>query len=100
MFIISVSSSFVFIIPNSLKTCKHTKNCKYEYDVLMNKVSEGQGILIGDYPNLKRGKRYSFNDIIIKKISVKHAHFDTDNIIIYSPYKEVRSKKESDNRHR
>ena len=67
---------------------------KYEYDVLMNNVSEGQGILIGEYPNLKRGKRYSFNDIIIKKISVKHAHFDTDNIIIYSPYKEVRSKKE------
>ena len=67
---------------------------KYEYDVLMNNVSEGQGILIGEYPNLKRGKRYSSNDIIIKKISVKHAHFDTDNIIIYSAYKEVRSKKE------
>ena len=31
---------------------------KYEYDVLMNNVSEGQGILIGEYPNLKRGKRY------------------------------------------
>lgn len=67
---------------------------KYEYDVLMNNVLEGQGILIGEHPNLKRGKRYSFNDIIIKKISVKHAHFDTDNIIIYSPSKEVRSKKE------
>ena len=67
---------------------------KYEYDVLMNNVSEGQDILIGEYPNLKRGKRYSSNDKIIQKISVKHAHFDTDNIIIYSPYKEVRSKKE------
>ena len=67
---------------------------KYEYDVLMNTVSEGQGILIGEYPNLKRGKRYSSNDNIIKKISVRYARFDANNIIIYSPYKEVRSKKE------
>ena len=81
------------LVPIHLMTdCE--EEIKYEYDVLMNNVSEGQGILIGEYPNLKRGKRYSFNDIIIKKISVKHAHFDTDNIIIYSPYKEVRSKKE------
>ena len=81
------------LIPIHLMTdCE--EEIKYEYDVLMNNVSEGQGILIGEYPNLKRGKRYLSNDIIIKKISVKHAHFDTDNIIIYSPYKEVKSKKE------
>lgn len=81
------------LIPIHLMTdCE--EEIKYEYDVLMNNVSEGQGILIGEYPNLKRGKRYLSNDIIIKKISVKHAHFETDNIIIYSPYKEVKSKKE------
>ena len=81
------------LVPIHLMTdCE--EEIKYEYDVLMNNVSEGQGILIGEYPNLKRGKRYSSNDNIIKKISVRYARFDANNIIIYSPYKEVRSKKE------
>lgn len=90
---IIIDGNLKSLVPIHLMTDR-AEEIKYEYDVLMNNVSEGQGILIGEYPNLKRGKRYSFNDIIIKKISVKHAHFDTDNIIIYSPYKEVRSIKE------
>ena len=84
------------LVPIHLMTdCE--EEIKYEYDVLMNNVSEGQGILIGEYPNLKRGKRYSSNDIIIQKVSVKYARFDSDNIIKYSPYKEIRSKTEYSN---
>lgn len=81
------------LVPIHLIT-DYEEDIKYEYDILMNNVSEGQGILIGEYPNLKRGKRYSSNDKIIQKISVRHARFDANNIIIYAPYKEVRSKKE------
>ena len=90
---IIIDENFKSLVPLHLITDSE-EEIKYEYDILMNNVSEGQGILIGEYPNLKRGKQYSSNDKIIQKISVRHARFDANNIIIYSPYKEVRSKKE------
>lgn len=100
-FILQFENRVSIIIDENLKSLvplhlitDNEEEIKYEYDVLMNNVSEGQGILIGEYPNLKRGKRYSSNDKIIQKISVRHARFDVNNVIIYSPYKEVRSKKE------
>lgn len=61
----------------------------YEYDFLSNNLPKEKGLLIGEYPMLRKGKRYSENDKIIKGICVHTAFSISDNVVIYSPYRKI-----------
>lgn len=55
-----------------------------EFDCLYNNLPMGEGLLIGEFPKLYKGKRYSENDKIIKGISVYSAYSINDTAVMYS----------------
>lgn len=60
-----------------------------EFDFLCNNLPAGEGLLIGEYPKLCKGKRYDEDDRIIKGISVRSASSVNDNIVMYSSNKKI-----------
>lgn len=61
----------------------------YEFDFLCNNLPAGEGLLIGECPKLRKGKRYDEDDRIIKGISVRSASSVNDNVVMYNSNKEV-----------
>lgn len=94
---VSYDKSISIIIDKNLKSLipihlyeESTEEIKFEYDVLANSISEGNGMLVGEYAELKPGVRYTPDNRTIQRICVKSANFEDDNIIKYYPFKEVK----------
>ena len=65
------------------------EEAEYELDFLMNNLPIGEGLLIGECPRLRQGKKYSKDDKIIKGISVRSASSINDFAVKYSSNKKV-----------
>lgn len=61
----------------------------FEYNILNNMLPAKEGLLIGECPQLCMGKKYGYNDKIIKGISVNYASSINDNIVKYSSNKKI-----------
>lgn len=85
---IIVDKKLTSFIPRHLIEETH-EEIVYEFDFLCNNLPTGEGLLIGECPKLRKGKRYSENDGIIKGISVSSAFSINDNIVIYNSNKEI-----------
>lgn len=86
MYSIIVDKDLKSFIPRHLIN-ETREEIEYEFDFLYNNLPAGEGLLIGEFPKLCKGKRYSENDKIIKGISVCSASYINDTVVMYSTSK-------------
>lgn len=85
---IVVNKELISYIPRHLveETREEIEN---EYDCLCNNLPQGEGLLIGECPRLRFGKKYSEADKIIKGISAYSASSINDIVVMYSSNKKI-----------